>query len=73
MNYSFLTTMYKRDVRINSVSKSNGAVKVTYHELVLKQKLEILFFYQKYVYLGKHTSIHYIRINATHAHVNIFV
>ena len=51
MNYSFLTTMYERDIRIHTVVTSDGAGKITYHKKRVKIVTNI--FDQKYVHLGE--------------------
>ena len=38
-----------------------------------KQKLNKLFFYQKYVFLGENTFIHCIQITVVHIRVNVFL
>ena len=43
------------------------------HEKEIKQKLQNLFFYQKYVHLGKNTFIHCSRITVVHIHVTVFL
>ena len=58
MNYSFLATTYEKNIIIHTVVTLHGADKVTYHEKIVKQKLFIIFFYQKYVDLGETTFIH---------------
>ena len=72
MNYSFLTTMYDRDIIIHTAVRSHGADKFTYHEKYFVKKLEKIIFYQIYVCLGVNNFIHCRRITV-HGHVNIFV
>ena len=73
MNYIALTTMYESDIRIHTVVTSHGAGKVTYHEKLLSEIVNNLFFYQNNLHFGEDTFIHCSWITIIHVHVNIFV
>ena len=42
-----------------------------YHEKLFKQKLQKIFFYQKYVHLGENTFINCSQITVVHVNVNV--
>ena len=44
-----------------------------YHEQFIKPKLQKIFFYQKYVHLGKNTFIHCSQRTVAYVHVNVFL
>ena len=66
MKYSFLTTMYERDIKMHTVVTSDGAGKV-YHEKSLCK-------YWKYYFITRNTYIWAgSGMTVVHDHVNIFV
>ena len=73
MNYSYLTTMYESILAQMYVFLVLFTIFAFYHEKNCKQKLQKLFFYHKYVYLGKITLIHCSQIILVHIHVNVFL
>ena len=70
MNYSYLTTLYESILAQMYEFLVFFTIFSFYHEKHFKQKI---FFYHKYVYLGKNTLIHCSRIIAVHIHVNVFL
>ena len=75
MNYSYPTTMYE------SILAQMYAFLVCIVCMFLlftmkksfKQKLQKIFFYQKYVHLGENTFIHCSRITVVYFRVNVFL
>ena len=59
-------------IRIHTVVMSQGTGRVNYHNR-LKQKLKLIFFYQKYVNMVDNTCIPSSQITEDHVHVIIFV
>ena len=72
MNYSNLTTMYESIFAQIYVLLVFFTIFAFYHEL-FKPKLQKIFFYQKYVYLGKNTPIHCSQRTVVHVYVNAFL
>ena len=73
MNYSYLTTMYESILAQMYVCLVLFIIFAFYHENKFKQKLQKIFLYHKYVYLGNITLMHCSRIIVVHIHVNVFL
>ena len=73
MNYSYPTIMYESILAKMYVFLVLFTIFAFYHEKSFKQKLQNIFFYQKYVHLGKNTFIHCSRITVLHIYVNVFL
>ena len=72
MNYSNLTTMYESIFAQMFVLLVLFTFFAFYHEKFIKPKLQKIFFYQKYVYLGENTLIHCSQRTVVHVYVNLF-
>ena len=73
MNFSYPTTMYESILVQIYVFLVLFTIFAFYHEKLFKQKLQKIFFYQKYVHLGEYTFIHCSRITVVHIHVSVFL
>ena len=73
MNYSNLTTMYESIFAQMYVLLVLFTIFAFYHENFFKPKLQKIFFYQKYVYLGENTLIHCSQRTVVHVYVNAFL
>ena len=73
MNYSNLTTMYESIFAQIYVLLVLFTILAFYHENFLKPKLQKIFFFQKYVYLGENTLIHCSQRTVVHVYVNAFL
>ena len=73
MNYSNLTTMYESIFAQMYVLLQLFTIFAFYHENFFKPKLQKIFFYKKYVYLGEHTLIHCSQRTVVHVNVNDFL
>ena len=74
MNFTYPNTMYKSILaQMYGISGITFTIFAFDHEKGIKQKLQKLFFYQKYVHLGKNTFIHCSRITVVHIHVTVFL
>ena len=73
MNFGYPTTMCKSILAQIYVFLVLFTIFALYHEIQFKQKLQTLFFYQKYVHLSGNTFIHCSRITIVHIHVNVFL
>ena len=72
MNFTYPTTMYTSILAQMYVFLVLFTIFAFNHEKEIKQKLQKIFFYQKYVHLGKNTFIHCSRITVVHNYVNVF-
>ena len=72
MNYSYPATVYESILPQMYVFLVSFTIFAFYHEQIFKQKLQKIFFYHKYVHLGKNTFIHCSRITVVHIHANDF-
>ena len=73
MNYSNLTIMYESIFAQMYVLLVLFTIFAFYHDNFFKPKLQKIFFYQKYVYLGKNTLIHCSQRTVVHVYVNAFL
>ena len=73
MNFSYPTTMYESILDLIHVILVLFTIVAFYHEKTFTQKLQKIFFYQKYEHLGENTFIHCSRISVIHIHVNVFL
>ena len=73
MNYSYPTTMYESILAQIYVFLVLFTIFAFYNENLFKTKLQKIFFYQKYVHLGKNTLIHCSQRTVVHVHVNVFL
>ena len=73
MNYSNLTTMYESIFAQMYVLLVLFTMFAFYREFFFKPKLQKIFFYQKYVYLGENTFIHCSQRTVVHVYVNAFL
>ena len=73
MNYSYPTTTYESILAQIYVPLLSFTIFAFYHENIFKQKLQKIFFHQKYVHLGENTFIHCSPINVVHVIVNVFL
>ena len=73
MNFSYPTTMYQSILAQMYVFLVLFTIFAFYHEKYFKQKLQKIFFYQKYKHLGENNFIHCSRITVVHIHVNVFL
>ena len=72
MNNSNLTPMYESIFAQMYVFLVLFTIFAFYHEF-FKPKLQKIFFYQKYVYLGENTLIHCSQRTVVHVNVNAFL
>ena len=72
MRYNYPTTMYEIILAKMYVFLVLLTFFAFYHEY-FKAKVEIIFFYQKYVHLGENTFIYCSRIIVVYVHVNVFL
>ena len=72
MNYSNLTTMYESIFSQMYVLLVLFTIFAFYHGIFFQPKLQKVFFYQKYVYLGENTLIHCSQRTVVHVYVNAF-
>ena len=72
MRYNYPTTMYEIILAKMYVFLVLFTFLFFYHEN-FQAKVEIIFFYQKYVHLGENTFIHCSRITVVYVHVNVFL
>ena len=73
MNCSNLTTMYESIFAQIYVHLVLFTIFAFYHENFFKPKLQKIFFYQKYVYLGENTLKHCSQRTVVHVYVNAFL
>ena len=73
MNYSYPTTMDESILTQMYAFLVLFACFAFNHEKSFKQKLQKIFFYQKYVQLCENTFIHCSRITVVHIRVNGFL
>ena len=73
INYSYPTTMYESILAHMYVFLVLCINFAFYHEKAFKPKLQKIFFYQKYVHLGKNTLIHCSQRTVVHVHENVFL
>ena len=73
MNYSFPTTMYKSILAQMYAFLVLFTIFAFYHDFFFKPVLQKIFFYQKYVHLGKNTLIHCNQRTVVHVHENVFL
>ena len=69
MNYSYPTTMYESILAQMYAFLVLFACFCFLPRKSFKQKLQKIFFYQKYVHLGENNSIHFSRITVVHIRV----
>ena len=67
-----MTTMYERGIGTHSEVATRGMINAPAMNVEAKI-VNIMFRYEKYVYLVEITFIHSSRITVAHADVNIFV
>ena len=72
MNYSYSTTMYESILAQMYAFLVLFACFCFLPRTSFKQKLQKVFFYQKYVYLGENNFIHLSRITVVHIRVIFF-
>ena len=73
VSYSNPTTMYESILAQMYVFLVLFAIFAFYHGTISKQKLQTMFFYQKYAHIGKTTFIHCSWITVVHVYVNVFL
>ena len=72
MNYSYQTTMYESILAQMYAFLVLFACFCFLPRKSFKQKLQKIFFYQKYVHLGENNFIHFSRITVIHIRVIFF-
>ena len=72
MHFSYPTTMFESILAQMYVFLVLFTISAFYHEKYLKQKLQKISFYQKYLHLGENTFIHCSGITVVRIHVHVF-
>ena len=72
-NYSYRTTISKSILTQIYVCLVLLTIFYFYHEKFISKNCKNIFFYQKFVHLGKTTSIYCSRIIVVHVHANVFL